>query len=106
MTKIMIKIGLFLAAILIGFLLYKLGNYIWGKPNRGGKRLVLFVLGAGALALFGSLVYTVDSKSGEDVFLFCLGICGILFGLWLLFVSFFFKPKELDKQFNDLIDRF
>ncbi len=106
MTDIVAKVGFFIALIIIGFLLYKIGNFIWGKPCRGGKRLVLFVLGVGLGALSIAIMKAIDLNTAKEWFLLGVSLMLALGCLWVLFCCIFSRPKELDKQFDNILDSF
>ncbi len=104
MTELVIKAGFVILLIIVGIILYKIGNAIWGKTNRGGKRLVLFAIGLGAIAMSVAMFCCIDFKSPKELFLLCLAAVFGVAGLWVLLVSLFSKPKELDKKFDNIID--
>jgi hypothetical protein len=51
LADILTRIGGYLALALIAGLLFLLGNLVFGWRQEGGRRLVLFVIGAGAVYL-------------------------------------------------------
>jgi hypothetical protein len=101
--EILVTILLYAGVVLGGGLLYFVGNLIFGFQRHGGKRLIIFVVGA--VATLGSGALTVAlAKAGElSAFgLICLTILGGL-GLYALWVSFFASPQKLKKVFDELL---
>lgn len=92
MNELVIKAAPLILIIMTGIILYKMGDAIWGKTNRGGKRLVLFAIGLGAIAMSVAMFCCIDFKSPKELFLLCLAAIFGVAGLWGLLVSLFSKP--------------
>jgi hypothetical protein len=105
--EILVTILLYAGVVLGGALLYFVGNLVFGFQRHGGKRLIIFVVGAVATLGGGALAVAI-SKSGEPLgfgvvclIMFALAIAGL--GLYALWVSFFASPQKLKKVFDELL---
>jgi hypothetical protein len=106
-TEFFVTILLYAAVLLGGALLYFVGNLIFGFQRSGGKRLIVFVVGAVATLGAGALTVAI-TKSGEPsgfgavcLALFAIVIAG--FGLYALWMSFFASPQKLNRLFDELL---
>jgi hypothetical protein len=107
-TEFFVTILLYAGVVLGGALLYFVGNLIFGFQRHGGKRLIIFVVGAVATLGGGALAVAI-TKSGEPLgfgvvclTLFAIAIAG--FGLYALWMIFFAPPHKLNKLFDKLLD--
>jgi hypothetical protein len=98
---------LFGAAILLsGALIYFLGNLIFGFQQSGGKRLIVFIVGA--VCVLGSVfVFVMASKeetvwNGLILLMLLAGVFGI-FGLYATWKSFFASSEAIDKLFDAML---
>jgi hypothetical protein len=106
-TKILVTILVYAGVLLGGALLYFVGNLVFGFQRHGGKRLIIFVVGAVA-TLGGGALTVVITKSGEPLgfgavclTLITIAIAG--FGLYALLMSFFASPQKLNKLFDEIL---
>jgi ABC-type antimicrobial peptide transport system permease subunit len=103
-----VTILLYAGVILGGALLYFLGNLIFRFQRTGGKRLIIFVVGAVATLGGGALavaITKIDEPLGfSAVCLLVLAVVMGIFGLNALWMSFFAPPHKLTKLFDKLLD--
>lgn len=93
MNELVIKAAPLILIIMTGIILYKMGDAIWGKSNRGAVLcLVLFAIGLGAIAMSVAMFCCIDFKSPKELFLLCLAAIFGVASLWVLLVSLFSKP--------------
>lgn len=106
-TEFLMTILLYAGVVLGGALLYFVGNLIFGFQRHGGKRLIIFVVGA--IATLGGGALAVGLTRASDLSGF--GVVGLTFlaavfggfGLYALWVSFFASPQMLNKLFDQLL---
>ena len=96
-----------LVLILIGSLLYLLGNWIFGKPARGGKRFVLFSSGiAMGLLAVGSIQFAAqsDTAPGVKVIAFCFGVGFGIFAVSSVLCSVLASNQRVEKWFEAIFN--
>jgi ABC-type antimicrobial peptide transport system permease subunit len=107
-VEFFMTILLYAGVALGGALLYFVGNLLFGFQRCGGKRLVIFVVGAISTTGGGALVVGMtkfDEPLGFGaVCLLVLAIVMGTFGLYALWMSFFAPPHKLNKLFDKLLD--
>lgn len=95
-------------AVLIGggAIVYLVGEALIGSERRGGKRLVLSVVGLGLCALGAGLCHHSLRVGGDvqPVLLFALGALFFLGGSSLTLCGVFGRNKTIEKWFWGLMD--
>jgi hypothetical protein len=102
----MSKLLILTVVILIGTLLFYVGNVVIGKNNRGGKRLVVLVAGlimAGIGALFVRVIYDGDFTQWYPWVFLVFGLCAGFAGMSFIYIALLGKNKTLDEAFRRVL---
>jgi hypothetical protein len=97
----------YLGIVILGILVFALGNLLLGKKKNGGKRFVIFLAGAFLTGL-GAMIILVASKAGDwsEAFTWCLsvaGLFGLLIGIWLVASSVKATNEKIEKVFDSIL---
>ncbi len=102
----MSQLLIYTVIIVVGALLFYVGNVVIGKKNRGGKRLVVLVAGlimAGIGALLVRVVYDGDFTQWYIWLFLVFGLCGGFAGLLFVYIALLGKNKTLDEAFRRVL---
>lgn len=96
------------AIVVVGFVLYLAGNFMFGQNNSGGKRMIIFFVGVIAIGL-GAIMALIPLKAGEwnEWFTYCIfafGIISAIFGLAALLSSVCAGKETIDHLFDKITD--
>ena len=97
----------YLGIIILGILVFAIGNLVLGKKRNGGKRFVICLAGAFLTAL-GTIIIFVAVKAGDwnEPFTWCLsaGALAILpLGIWLTVSGISAKNEKIEKVFDSIL---
>lgn len=108
LKEVLIEILVGAAFLLSGTLLYFVGNLIFGFQRSGGKRLIVFILGAvsvlGSIALFMMVCKGDEPERIGAILLMLLASGWGAFGLYLTWKSFFASSEVIDKSFDRILE--
>jgi hypothetical protein len=99
-----------LAIIAVGWLIFAIGNRVFGRKNEGGKRLLLFVAGL-AFGFLGAFLCreswsAVEAEKYPMALVFYLGVGSVAGGVYFFGASIFASGKALDEAFETLLRSF
>jgi hypothetical protein len=104
------ELGIYLAIIAFGGILYFVGNLIFGFQNSGGKRLITFICGAiGGLFSYGIfflLFKELHSIDWQTILLLGIGIFFAAFSIYSIFMSIFGSEEKIAKIFDGITNCF
>ena len=94
--------------VIVGFILYLAGNFLFGHNNSGGKRMIIFFVGIIAVGL-GVIMTLIPLKAGEwnEWFTYCIfafGVISTFFGLAALLSSVCAGKEKIDHLFDKITD--
>lgn len=102
----MSKLLIYTVIIVVGALLFYVGNVVIGKKNRGGKRLVVLVAGsimAGIGALLVRVIYDGDFTQWYPWVFLVFGLCAGFAGISFIYIALQGKNKTLDEAFKRVL---
>jgi ABC-type antimicrobial peptide transport system permease subunit len=106
-AEFFMRMLLYAGLALGGALLYFVGNLAFGFQRHGGKRLIIFVVGAITTLGSGALVVAITKPAEPlefgDILLILLAVALGIFGLYALWMSFFASAQKLSKFFDELL---
>lgn len=101
LLKILLKIAIFLAILIV----YFVGNMVIGKFLRGGKRLMLMVIGL-LFGGIGAVMFALIYDGSISTYFYMLILICVWIAVWYCGVALFGSNSTTDKTFKDLSDGF